>query len=343
MPDRPPGPICAENVGPGWVDEGTTCRARSAPPAPTGVNVSVLGPQDKIGEALRRSLPLLPAEARHVVEAMIEPEALAIMGGTLIVWAGSHFFGVGEIVDVALLTVGFALLGASVLTGAQALYDFATTALNAKSDADLNRAAHHFATAVTTLGVSVITALLLRSNVKAVRARKPPPPERAFLKQKGLLEVGRPLPPGVKPNIRRPRTLASGALGETDWYGNIAVVRNQSITEQRITLYHEWVHSVLSPRVAPLRHLRARLKASAYWRSALLRYLEEAMAEGWAQLRVRGLSHAISAIKFPIAPPGQGGYVTLSQLQAEGVAIGSVMLEGARFTVFLSEAEYEEP
>jgi hypothetical protein len=44
-----------------------------------------------------------PAEGRAVVEALLKPETLAIIAGTLVVWAGSHFLGVGEIVDVILL------------------------------------------------------------------------------------------------------------------------------------------------------------------------------------------------------------------------------------------------
>lgn len=42
--------------------------------------------QDKIAQAIRRSLPLLPAEARQQVQAMLTPESLAIVAGTLIVW-----------------------------------------------------------------------------------------------------------------------------------------------------------------------------------------------------------------------------------------------------------------
>jgi len=70
---------------------------------------------------MRRSLPLLPAEARHQVQALISPESLAIIAGTLLLWAGSHLFGAGEIVDVILLTVGFAVLGLSVFSGGQEL------------------------------------------------------------------------------------------------------------------------------------------------------------------------------------------------------------------------------
>lgn len=71
---------------------------------------------------------------------------------------------------------------------------------------------------------------------------------------------------------------------------------------------------------------------SAYSRSALLRYLEEALAEGYGQLRVHGLVGALRAMKFPL----QGGYVTVSQLAGEGMAIGTIILGGVLFYVSLS-------
>ncbi len=59
----------------------------------TNVDIVRMSSTEKIGASLRRSLPHLPAEARSVVESMLRPEALAIIAGTLVVWAESHFFG----------------------------------------------------------------------------------------------------------------------------------------------------------------------------------------------------------------------------------------------------------
>ena len=318
-----PGPLGTESNIP-LIDEGTLARSRSPVPGP--VSTVPLSTQERIAEAMRRSLPLLPAEARHQVEALISPESLAIIAGTLLLWAGSHFFGVGEIVDIILLTVGFAVLGLSVFTGGQELYKFATTAVDARTDADLQRAAQHFATAVNILGISLISALLLRRSARAVVARGRPA-------VRPMPNVGTPPAPGVKPRITRPFSLPGGALGETDWWGNMAVTRNQTLTEQRLTLYHEWVHRVLSPRISPMRQLRAQLRASGYWRSALLQYIEEAMAESYAQLRVYGLEKILVGIRFPI----DGGYITVSQVATEGAAIGNITVSGAMFTVRIVE------
>lgn len=286
--------------------------------------VAEMSSTDKIGEAMRRAIPLLPAEAQEQIKALSMPEALAIVAATLIVWAGSHLFGVGEIVDIILLVVGVAFIGLGVFSGAEEFYNFATTAINATTDDDLNRAAQHFAKAVNILGITIITALLLKKSANSVIARGKPQIRR-------MPNVGAPPPRGVK--ITRPLRLPSGALGETDFFGNIQVIRNQPIIEQRLTLYHEWVHSILSPRFGPLRQLRAQLRASSYNRSALHMYIEEAMAESYAQLRVYGLQKIIVGIRFPV----QGGYVTVSQIFSEGIAIGNITVGGMRFTVCLKQ------
>ena len=181
------------------------------------------------------------------------------------------------------------------------------------------------------LGISVISALLLRSSTRAVAARGRAP------QIKPMPNIGPPPAAGVRPRISRPYSLPSGALGETDWWGTIAVIRNQTLSEQRLTLYHEWVHSVLSPRFGPMRQLRAQLRASGYTRSTFLRYIEEAMAESYAQLRVHGLEGILVGIRFPV----QGGYVTVSQLATEGIAIGNITVSGAIFTVFITEGDWE--
>ncbi|MEO6601804.1 MAG: hypothetical protein ABIQ16_18140 [Polyangiaceae bacterium] len=104
------------------------------------------------------------------------------------------------------------------------------------------------------------------------------------------------------------------------------------MTEQRLALFHELVHRYFSPRLGPFRQLRAELNMPAYARPALLRYLEEAMAESYAQLRVVGLEQAIAALRFPL----NFGYVTVSQLAAEGQAIGTIVLGATLFRVSLS-------
>jgi len=297
------------------------------------LQISRLSSTEKVEEALRRSLPYVPGDAKAIVESMLKPETLAIIAGTIVVWAGSHFFGVGEIVDIILLGVGVIAVGFSIFDGADELYSFATKAVNAKTDKDLDVAGQHFAKAVTILGISTIQVILLHGQGKVVVKRGMP-----VIRPR--IKVGVPPPSGNKLilsrtdsiPVRLPGNKIGYAAGKTSEYGVITIARDQSLTEQRITLYHELVHRYFSPRVGPLRKLRAELKISSYARSALLKYLEEALAEGYGQLRVNGLAKALGAYRFPI----KAGYVTVSRMAAEGRAIGTIILGGVLFHVSIS-------
>jgi len=289
-------------------------------------NVTVINMSDteKIGEALRRSLPHIPSEARSFVNALLEPQTLVIIATTLVIWAGSHAVGIGEIVDIILLGVGVFTLGFSVFEGASELCDFAVGAVRARSDEDIENAGRHFAHSVTILGVSSLQAILLRGQGRTVMARGSPrvyPPPN----------VGSP-PAGTEFRVTRPARIPGNIMGGTSPYGEIQIARNQSLTEQRITLFHELVHRFFSPRFGPLRQLRAEMRMSLYEQSAVLRYLEEAMAEGYGQLKVHGLASALGAIKFPI----NSGYMTLSNIAAEGLSIGTITLGGTLFYVTIS-------
>jgi hypothetical protein len=78
------------------------------------IAVAALSSRDKIREAILRSKKYLPAALAAQVEAFLTPENLALMTATVAVWAGSHFFGVGEVVDVGLLLVGAFFVGWSI-------------------------------------------------------------------------------------------------------------------------------------------------------------------------------------------------------------------------------------
>jgi hypothetical protein len=254
-----------------------------------------------------------------------QPGALTITAATLAAWVGSHLFGVGEIVDLALLAAGVVTLGFAVFEGAGALYEFAEKGGGARISADLDTAASSFAKAVTLLGISTIQAIIMRTPGKAVGARGVP-------KARPRVELPPPPPAGNQLRVARPPSLPLRSSGGTDAYGSIQIARNQVLSEQRLALYHELVHRYFSPRTGPRRRLRAKLAITAYERSAFLRYLEEGLAEGYAQLRVNGLGSAAQQWRFPL----DNGYVTVSQLLTEGQAIGSLILGTQTFQVSIS-------
>ena len=120
----------------------------------------------------------------------------------------------------------------------------------------------------------------------------------------------------------------SAGAGATNAFGDVTYSTAGSLTSQQLARIHELVHSFLSPKLRPLRQFRAQLAMSGYTRSALLTYLEEALAETIAQLRVNGLQGLTTGIRFPIA----NGYITLQQLACEGAEIGTIVVATQRFS-----------
>lgn len=72
------------------------------------------------------------------------------------------------------------------------------------------------------------------------------------------------------------------------------------------------------------------MRVAAYKHSELVRYLEEALAESYAQLKVNGISGLPTGIQFPIA----NGYVRLERVLKEA-AIGTVAVGGVTYGVYL--------
>ena len=95
------------------------------------------------------------------------------------------------------------------------------------------------------------------------------------------------------------------------------------------------MHRFLTPMANTLRRVRIDAALDMYNRSAFLRYLEEALAEGWGQLVNRGWAGPVLAFKgvwFPLT----GGYITLSQVITGGNLVGTITLGGMRIYVFVS-------
>src|SRR5207344_1783079 len=126
--------------------------------------------EDKIIETIKRSEPFLGPVLWQQVKELLSPTNIAIMLGTLVLWAASHLIGVGEVVDVALLLLGAFMLGPAIVDVAQNLLKFGKC-IDARSEQDLQVAAQAFATATIKGGITVIMAILLRRGAKTMQAK----------------------------------------------------------------------------------------------------------------------------------------------------------------------------
>jgi hypothetical protein len=185
MPDgKTPGPLCRTRK-PQQIRDGTLCLQASPTPVAVGLNspsltaVSRMSRSEKLRAAIMRSRLYLSPEVGDKLMALVTPEALAIIGGTAVLWTAGHFFGVSEVVDILLVGVGVYALGSEALTAGKDLISFVDLSLNARTPADLDNAGRHFARFVVTVGVDTAIALLLHKTVgqkgegKAVLAEGP--------------------------------------------------------------------------------------------------------------------------------------------------------------------------
>lgn len=292
-------------------------------------NVAALSQQGKIGEALKRSVPLLPREVGLQVQAMLSPASLAILASSLVVWAASHAFGVGELADFLLLAAGLGACGVGIFGGLHDLERFVRTAMGASTDRDLDTAAGYFAKAVLEIGVNTLFAFFLKKPLRSFAEAD----GLAFKNVKpGLVKVPPPPPIGVKPSVTY-KNLAGNVCGYAETYGDITINTRLSQEEQGITLNHEKVHAFFSPKLASFRQVRAGIARSGYARSALLRYIEEAIAEGYAQVRAKGFRGVITGVQFPL----ELGYITAQEkIIGQGVFLGVISVENQTWFTTLS-------
>jgi hypothetical protein len=296
------------------------------------LNVITMPLTDRLKEVLTRSKKNFGPDVSQAIDSLLSPTNLAILAGTLTLWAGSHLFGVGEVVDVLLLIVGAFTIGWSISDVAKDIYTFTEKTVNARSEADLEAASKAFSHAVVLAGITVIMALLLRRSARQIQAAR----------GANVVDAMRPRSPGLprvgpdpesgriwsRPGIKNDPALGPGE-GSTSPFGEVELSSAGSTTEQALVRAHELVHRFLTPRFGILRTFRVRLGMSGYMRSAFLQYLEEAIAETVAQLKVNGFSGVLEGVKFPVA----NGYVTISNLVSEGAAIGAITAGTQRFTV----------
>jgi hypothetical protein len=202
-----------------------TAAAPLAPLPATNPGVWEWPLEEKFAEALRRTAPKLDHSVRDEFKALLTPGALAVMAGTLVVWAASHAFGVGAVVDVLLLFTGIIFLGVAAFDVAEDLGDFILITSTASSDAELEQASSHLSRAIAVMGVAAFMALLAKV---ATKARAPiskgsdtaPHSRQASASGRQGAKPGNPNaepPKGREPTgVRAPRKLSKEELAE--WY-----------------------------------------------------------------------------------------------------------------------------
>jgi hypothetical protein len=137
-----------------------------------------------------------------------------------------------------------------------------------------------------------------------------------------------PEAPRAKPTTTADPSLPRGT-GITDKYGNVRYSTQGTTQDIALVKAHESVHSFLSPKALNgLRAFRAEARMAAYDKSALCKYLEEALAETYAQVKVNGVTAIPEGLRFPI----REGYVTFGRVATEA-AVGTLVYGGVTYWV----------
>lgn len=282
----------------------------------------------KLDSVIRRAALLLPEDVGKQLLMLVEPWALALMAIVLLAWVIGHFFGISEIGDVLLILGGLALGAAAYQAGGH-LYSFAVKCVDGKTNKDLDESAHHLSEAIALVGVQLVMALLLAKAPKVFQ-------DRAGINLNQLPKVKRPMGEWFyKPKIRPADSFSNPyTLGKTTIYGDIEYLSRLTGELKAETILHERVHSLLTPKLYPLRNLRVVMTINGYAKSFILRYLEEAIAETVAQVGTYGLKNVLVGIKFPI----RENYVTLTQIgtEATGIFLGPVNVGGIYYRAYLN-------
>jgi hypothetical protein len=288
--------------------------------------------EERLRTAIEATISKVPSEVGQQLKQLLQPQTLAIAAGILVIWAGLHFTGVGEVADAAILVVGWIALGAAAWQGARELITFAIGVKQARTPQDIDRAADHLAKAIGLIGIQAVLSLLLHTAPKPYREPSNLSPQF----WKGWWNLGAPprSPIGrwaYRPTVRTvPSQQLDGALGVTSYWGDIEISSSLSEADAQATLLHEQVHASLTPKLYLLRDLRVQIKTQGYNRSVVLRYIEEAMAETYALLATKGLNMnaLVSGVTFPVT--SQGYDITLAKMgtEAAGVLLGPINVAG---------------
>ena len=110
---------------------------------------------ERLLDAAYRSLPMVPEGLREQVAGLLTPEAMAVIAGVATVWAGSHFFGVGEVVDVVLAGAAYLAVGWDAIRALRGFVRYYDLAVHAHDEKDLEAAAQAFAEALLAVANAV--------------------------------------------------------------------------------------------------------------------------------------------------------------------------------------------
>ena len=317
-------------------DVATTCWGEPVKVEGGDAQIAQMSQAEKLNAAARLSLDKMPADLAAEVAGLLSPQSFALMIGMFGAAMAAELYGgpLALVIDLVLLSAGLYLLGSQAKEAGENIIEFYSSASNAQTDEDMDKAAEAFAKVVTMIGVNAVAAILFgkvdRKAKKAFKDRF----VKAGTPPRKLGEIAAPKTPGRlfwDPNsvqVDFTANLPEGVAGSTTARGQIRVNRNLAtpgefveappgtltvngrprLNEAQLrTWSHERSHQFITC-LASLSQLTFEMRNWAYERSYLFRYLEETLAEFLAGRRPG--EPRLSSFRFAI----QNGYIECCDL-----------------------------
>ena len=111
-------------------------------------------------------------ELENAVKDMLSPAAIAMIAGVMVIWAGSHVFGVGFAVDAVMLVSGVVFLGLEIWDIADDFGDYLSKTAAAETQAQLDEASNHLARIIVVLGVEVFMVVIAKAGGRIAGAAR---------------------------------------------------------------------------------------------------------------------------------------------------------------------------
>lgn len=128
--------------------------------------------EEKFVQTLHLVISKLPMELENAVKDMLSPAAIAMIAGVMVIWAGSHVFGVGFAVDAIMLVSGVVFLGLEVWEIADDFGDYLSKTAAAETQAQLDEASNHLARIIVVLGVEVFMVVIAKASGRIAGAAR---------------------------------------------------------------------------------------------------------------------------------------------------------------------------
>lgn len=128
---------------------------------------------DRLDIALRTAFGTIPGLAMTEIAALLTPGNLVSMAAFFAVFLGANATPVGWIVSVTLVSAGWLMFGIEAVNLIGQVVAFGTKVLQAKSEADLQKAGRDFGKVIAKVGVDIIVGILLKKATIKIADAKP--------------------------------------------------------------------------------------------------------------------------------------------------------------------------